>query len=764
MSLYRVDWVLTRTKYGENSQIRAGLEPSLTALARMISKDFIMNNQIIDHLRQLKGDTHMPRTRHLNVDGFPLFTNRLSHETSPYLLQHAHNPVNWFPWGEEALNKARTLNRPLFVSIGYATCHWCHVMEEESFEDLEIADYINSHFVPVKVDREERPDIDAIYMGAIQLLNGNGGWPLNVFLTSQSKPFFGGTYFPARDGDRGPSTGFLTLLKRIREAFDDHPESIEKSSEELTLAIRRMMAPPPGHGIPDNIILEKAADLFKRVYDPDHGGMKGSPKFPSTLAIRFLMRCSRKNGDSDCLDMALHTLRCMAQGGIYDQIGGGFHRYSTDAAWLVPHFEKMLYDNALLAMAYLEAYQISGDEIFSRITKEILNYILKEMRSPDGLFYSATDADSLNDSGEKEEGFFFTWMPEDLDLILDKDLAELAKSYFSIKGKPHFEGRYIPHINRDERSVADKKGLSIEAFRNKINLIKETLYHERLKREKPLTDTKIITAWNSLMISAFARAGFVLDHPGYTDAAEKASKNLLEKVLIKNRLFRTWQGDKPKHRGCLDDHAFLVQALIDLYESTLDLEWLKKAIDMDDILGTYFEDKEDGGYFMTASDHEALIAREKPGHDNATPSGNSVQALNLLKLHSLTGDFTYLKRAEKTFKAVAQSLEQSPHAFGDMLLALDYYHGLSKEIVILTCDGSRENAGPFLDVLRRSFVPNKVVAVVSSTEEMEDCMSIIPIVSGKISGNHAVLAYVCEKGQCGLPCTDPIEFGKKLMT
>jgi hypothetical protein len=693
-----------------------------------------------------------------------MFTNRLSHETSPYLLQHAHNPVNWFPWGEEALSEAKKLNRPLFVSIGYATCHWCHVMEEESFEDLEIAEYINSHFIPVKVDREERPDIDAIYMGAVQLLNGNGGWPLNVFMTPQCKPFFGGTYFPARDGDRGPSAGFLTLLRRIREAFDEHPDSIEKSSEELTQAIRKMLAPLPGSEISGPVILERAADLFKRIYDPVHGGMKGAPKFPSTLAVRFLMRCNRRTGYSLCLDMALHTLRCMAQGGIYDQIGGGFHRYSTDDAWLVPHFEKMLYDNALLATAYLEAYQISGDKLFSRIAQEILDYVLKEMRSPDGLFYSATDADSLNDSGEKEEGFFFTWTPEELFLILDKDLADLATSYYSILGEPNFEGRYIPHISRDKQSMADEKGIALEAFQCKINRIKETLYLERLKREKPLTDTKIITAWNSLMISAFARAGFVLNQPAYTETAAKAAETLLKNVLVKNRLFRTWQGGKPKHRGCLDDHAFLVQALIDLYESTFDLSWLKQAIDIDDILGTFFEDKEDGGYFMTASDHEALIAREKPGHDNATPSGNSVQSLNLLRLHSFTADAKYLKKAESTFKTFSQQIEQNPHAFGDMLLALDYYHSLSSEIVIVTRNRQHENAVPFLDVLRRSFVPNKVLAVVSNHEELEDSRAIVPIVSGKTSGGHDVVAYVCEKGQCGLPCTDPLEFEKKLMT
>jgi uncharacterized protein YyaL (SSP411 family) len=707
-------------------------------------------------------DTHLLRTRHLDENGSPLFTNHLIHESSPYLLQHAHNPVNWRPWGEAALIESKNTNLPLFVSIGYATCHWCHVMEEESFEDLEIADFLNRHFISVKVDREERPDLDAVYMGAVQLLNGNGGWPLNVFLTPSCKPFFGGTYFPARDGDRGPSTGFLTLLRRIHEAFIHHPESIEETSEQLTQAIRRMMIPEPGKGIPGSPVLEKAESLFKHLYDKVNGGMKGAPKFPSTLSVRFLMRRGLKPGGTLSLEMALNTLTRMAQGGIFDQIGGGFHRYSTDERWLVPHFEKMLYDNALLTVSYLEAFQISGDETYRRTVEDILNFIMTDMRSEDGLFYSATDADSPNDSGEREEGLFFTWTPHDIDRVLPQDLSTIAKSFFSIEGKPHYEGRHIPHICRAEKELAELYGLPIGEFRNKIKKIKEILCHERLKRKNPLTDTKILTAWNGLMISAYAKAGFVFNHQAFIKIAENTASGLFHRVFSDGRLFRSFQNGKPRHMGCLDDHAFLEQAFLDLYESTFDVSWLKKAKEIDQILERYFEDKEDGGFFMTASDHEALIVREKPSHDNATPSGNSVEAMNLLRLHSLTGEKNYLARAEKTFKAVARSLEQSPHAFGDMLLALDHYHGRQRQIVIVANQDEREKAESFLDVLRQSFIPDKVVTLVCGEGEIVSCGELVPMVRDKMPLSHGVLAYVCEKGRCGLPCSDPQELEQRI--
>ena len=634
-----------------------------------------MNRTHRPGLRQNKPDTPLFRTRHLNQDGSPVFSNQLIHETSPYLLQHAHNPVDWFPWGEEALSLAKKRNTPLFVSIGYATCHWCHVMEEESFEDLEIAEYLNEHFVCVKVDREERPDLDAIYMSAVQILNGNGGWPLNVFLTPRGMPFVGGTYFPARDGDRGPSTGFLTLIRRIRDVFHTKSEAVESTSRQLTQAIRRMLAPPAGRSVPGPLVLEKATALFRQIFDPNHGGIQGAPKFPSSLPVRFLLRRGQRTSGAECLGMARTTLDRMARGGIYDQIGGGFHRYSTDETWLVPHFEKMLYDNALLAMAYLKAFEITGDETYRRITEETLRYITVEMRSPEGLFFSATDADSLSETGEKEEGLFFTWTPEEIDACLPENLSNLAKTCWSIQGSPHFEGRFIPHQRFSDQELADRNNLTLREFRENIGEIKAALYQERLKREPPLTDTKILTAWNGLMISAFAQAGNILKNPEFTEVAVRAAEGLISRVFSDGRLYRTFQEGKPRHRGCLDDHAFLGQAFLDLHDTTSDDRWLEKALEIDRILETYFEDRENGGFFMTASDHEALIAREKPSHDQATPSGNSVSAMNLLRLYDKTGETAFLERAEKTFRAFAEALKQNPHAFGDMLLALDMYHG-----------------------------------------------------------------------------------------
>jgi uncharacterized protein YyaL (SSP411 family) len=480
-----------------------------------------------------------------------------------------------------------------------------------------------------------------------------------------------------------------------------------------------MLVPKPGKNVPGLSLLDRAASLFEKIYDPENGGMKGAPKFPSTLPVRFLLRQHLRTGNRACLDMAVTTLKKMAHGGMYDQIGGGFHRYSTDPAWLVPHFEKMLYDNALLAVAYLEGFQATGDDVFRKVSVDTLDYVKKEMTSPEGLFYSATDADSVNSQGEKEEGWFFTWAPGEVERVLGKDLASIALEFFSMNGEPHLDGRFIPHIQKDPGTFALEKGLSEMALSEMVETAKKNLYEERSKRKRPLTDTKIITSWNGLMISAFAKAGFVLDAPVYTATALRAASELASRVLLNGRLFRTWQDGQAKHRGCLDDHAFLEQAFLDLYESTFDPAWLERALEIDDILANYFEDKDDGGFFMTASNHESLIAREKPGHDNATPSGNSVQTLNLLRLYSLTGTPSYLKRAENTFRAMAASLESSPHAFGDMLLSLDFHYGSPKGIVVSAKEGAESETGEFLNVLRRVFLPNKVVVAVRSLEEKD---------------------------------------------
>jgi uncharacterized protein YyaL (SSP411 family) len=616
---------------------------------------------------------YAPRTRHLQPDGWAQYTNRLFLESSPYLLQHAHNPVNWYPWGDEAFETAARLNRPVFLSVGYATCHWCHVMEEESFEDEEIAKFLNAHFVCVKVDREERPDIDAVYMAAVQALTGRGGWPMSVWLTPDRNPFYGGTYFPARDGDRGNPIGFLTLLARLREAYHASDGRARTASLQITDHIRKLSASKPGHQLPDKGILDRAADFYRRQYDPVHGGMRGAPKFPSSLPVRFLLRYWRRGGAADALEMAETTLQKMAAGGMYDQAAGGFHRYSTDEHWLVPHFEKMLYDNALLAVAYLEAWQATGHEPYKRVIEDILRYVERDMTGPNGGFYSATDADSRTPDGHVDEGYYFTWTPEELDAVLGKDKARIVKTYYDVGPVPNFEGRYILHMDKPAAEIARTLDITEERLMAEIETCRDLLYQARKLRPAPLRDEKILTAWNGLMISAFAKAGLALGNQHYTDQAIAAARFILDHLIGNGRLFRSFKDGQARHNGYLEDAAFLAASLLDLYEATGDIQWFEKAVHLDTMLKNQYEDSENGGFFMTPSHHESLIVREKPGHDNAIPSGNALAVLNLLRFYAFTGNPEYLGRAENTFRAFAEPLNSAPGAMAEMLLAVDFY-------------------------------------------------------------------------------------------
>ncbi len=479
-----------------------------------------------DQAREARGEGYRPRTNHLRPDGRAKYTNRLFLETSPYLLQHAHNPVDWYPWGNDAFEQAETLGRPVFVSIGYSTCHWCHVMEEESFEDEEIARFLNENFIAVKVDREERPDVDAIYMRAVQALTGHGGWPLNVWLTPDRKPFYGGTYFPPRDDGSGRGFGFLGLLRGLRDAYHARSDQVAEVSLRLAEYLQEALSPEGGKELPTADTLSAAARFYRSRFDPVNGGMTGSPKFPSSLPVRFLLRYHRRTGEQIYLDMADLTLRKMASGGMYDQAGGGFHRYSTDDRWLVPHFEKMLYDSALLVPAYLEAYQATGEGEFARIVRETLRFIERDMTAPEGAFYSATDADSLAPSGRREEGAFFTWTPEELDAALGQELSRIVGRYYGVSPKGNFEGRTILHVTESPSAVAASLSLSEENLRAALSEAKETLVRERNRRPRPLRDEKILTAWNGLGISAYARAGLVLDDSRYVEQAGKAAADL----------------------------------------------------------------------------------------------------------------------------------------------------------------------------------------------------------------------------------------------
>ncbi|SCX90319.1 thioredoxin domain-containing protein [Desulfoluna spongiiphila] len=707
-----------------------------------------------------RGPEYTPRTRHLNPDGTAIYTNRLFLEESPYLLQHAHNPVNWYPWGDEAVALAKETNRPLFVSIGYATCHWCHVMEEESFEDVGIAEFLNTHFVPVKVDREERPDIDAIYMGAVQMLTGRGGWPLNVFLTPEGKPFYGGTYFPARDGDRPPHPGFFTVLKGLSEVYENEKGKIDQSAQQLTQALHRLGEGGGGGPLPDRAWVDKAIALFAESYDPSFGGTRGAPKFPSTLPVQLLLRAHLRTGTGTYRHMAEHTLTAMADGGIHDQAGGGFHRYSTDARWLVPHFEKMLYDNALLASAYVEGFLATGNPRFKKVAETTLGYLLREMESPAGGFYSATDADSLTPTGDKEEGYFFTWSKAELDAALPGDAWAPVLDHFSLTGAPHFEGRYIPHIRRSISETAAKHGISDSELEALTDKARELLRAARTARQAPLTDKKIIAAWNGLTISAFARAGRVFGNQEYLAAAERTAGFVLSHLTREARLHRSrLEGLGPF--GFLEDHAFVTAGFIDLFEATEEVTWLTRALDLQSETDRLFA-SEEGGYFMTGSDGEALITREKPGTDGAIPSGNSVAAMNLFRLYTLTADTALLKKALGTVSAFIDT-GQSPAPYASLISALDFHLAEPQALVLLLPEAPSPTDTEAVSTLAALYAPYAVTAPFREGEHVKSIETHLPALKGKTTQDGAPTLYPCREGTCGLPVSDPAAFGQAVL-
>lgn len=705
-----------------------------------------------------KGAGYRPRTRHLNEDGSARYTNRLFLESSPYLLQHAHNPVNWYPWGDEAFAAARKLNRPLLLSVGYSTCHWCHVMEEESFEDEEIAQVMNSRYVAIKVDREERPDIDAVYMSAVQALTGTGGWPMTVWLTPEGKPFYGASYLPARDSAYGGHS-FLTLLQNLAAAYQQQTEMVAQASDGLAYAVEQILAPQAGGDMPGADLLRGVIERYKQLYDPQYGGISGAPKFPSSLPVRLLLRHYRRSGDSSVLKMATETLQKMAAGGIRDQIGGGFHRYSTDARWLVPHFEIMLYDNALLAIAYLEAFQVTGDEQFRIVAEEILQFVQRDMASPEGAFYSAIDADSPAPDGHREEGRFFTWTPAELDQLLESDEAQLVKNYYQISDSGNFEDRNILHAPQPLETVAEALNIPVPRAQSLLAAAREKLYRARAGRPAPHRDEKILCAWNGLMISAFARGGLVLGEPAFTEKAETAAGFLLDNLSEDGRLYRSFKDGRAGHSGYLDDYAFTIAALLDLYESSGEIRWLERALALDRNLEEHYEDPQ-GGFFMSADDQEKLLARQKPAFDGAEPSGNAVALLNLLRLHLLTGDGRYRQRAEKGLQAFAGTLQTNPLALSEMMLALEFRLDRAKAIVIVIPKGG--SAEPMLQVLRRTFLPNRALLVVEEGPQLQRQAKLVPLLEGKEAEEGRTTAYVCIEGACQLPTGDAGKFARQI--
>ncbi|MBI5362777.1 MAG: thioredoxin domain-containing protein [Planctomycetes bacterium] len=676
--------------------------------------------------------------------------NRLANETSPYLLQHAHNPVDWHPWGPEALERARRDSKPIFLSVGYSACHWCHVMERESFEDASIAALMNEHFVNVKVDREERPDVDEIYMKAVQAMTGSGGWPMSVFLTPELEPFYGGTYFPPRGAYGRP--GFADVLASLARAWREDRERVVQLGQRMRERIAAEGRVDTGGAI-DPGVLDASQAALEESFDPVWGGFGNAPKFPHATDLRALLRHARRTGSETARHAALHTLDRMARGGLQDQLGGGFHRYSVDEQWRVPHFEKMLYDNALLVPAYLEAFLFAKDERFARTARATCEWMLREMRTPEGGFASSQDADS-----EGEEGRFFVWTAEELRSVLGPKLGAWACDGFGVTDEGHFEhGKSVLWRDATLDEAAKRAGVAPAEFERAMEDARARLLAARSKRVAPGTDDKVLAAWNGMAISALAQAHQVLDEPRYLDAARGAARYVLASMRQPDgRLFATARGGRAHLNAYLDDYAFVIQGLIDLYESDFDPCWLRDALELERIVAERFEDAEHGGFFTTGHDHEALIARLKSPHDGALPAGNAVQALNLLRLAELTGRVELAERAARTLRAFAGLTHRYPAAFSQLVLALDFLATQPREVVLSGALEARDTQ-LLLRAVRTTFEPARVVALADERSDAE----LTPLVRDRGAQGPA-RAFVCRDYACQRPTDDPAVLRQQL--
>ena len=647
--------------------------------------------------------------------------NRLANETSPYLLQHKDNPVEWHPWGEEALGRARAEDRPLLVSIGYSACHWCHVMERESFEDPEIAALMNDRFVCVKVDREERPDVDAIYMDAVQAMTGQGGWPLNAFITPEQAPFYCGTYFPPEPRHGMPS--WRMVLIAVADAWERRREEIREQSAGIVRSLQASARMAPSTDPIKDTLLVDAVTALRRSYDPANGGFGRAPKFPPASTIEVLLSRGER-------EMSLATLRAMAAGGIYDQVGGGFARYAVDATWTVPHFEKMLYDNALLARAYLHGWQVSGEERLREVCCETLDWALREMRGPEGGFCAALDADS-----EGVEGKFYVWTVAELHDALGP-LAEPAIAHFGASERGNFEGANVLEAHGPRPSSLPE--------------IRRRLYDVRADRVRPGLDDKRLTAWNALMIAALADAGAALERDDYVRAAIGCAEFILRDLRDDHgRLLRTWKDGRGRLRAYLEDHAFMLEALLTLYEATFDQRWYDEAVALAEQMARYFADGDRGGFFMTAEDHEQLAARRKDLDDSPIPSGSSSAAFGLLRLAALSGEQRYERHAVSVLRLLYPIAVKHPHGFGHLLRAVDFYLAPVKEVALV---GGGDRAGELLRVVRGAFRPHLVLAG-GSGEAGPD--QHVPLLAGREPLDRRAAAYVCEHFACQAPVTEP---------
>ena len=688
--------------------------------------------------------------------------NRLIREKSPYLLQHARNPVDWYPWGEEAFERARKEDKPIFLSVGYSTCYWCHVMEREVFEDTAIARLMNERLVSIKVDREERPDVDRVYMTAVQAMTGSGGWPMSVFLTPDLVPFLGATYIPptARYG----RPGFTDIVRHISDLWKNDRSKILVSGKQIEEILRKSARSTPAK-VEDSALREG----FKQIaagYDPVHGGFGSGMKFPRPVTLDFLFRRYYRRGDSAALDMALATIRKMADGGVYDHIGGGFHRYAVDAGWRVPHFEKMLYDQAQLAVTCLEAYQITHDPLYSSLARDILGYVARDMTGPNGEFYSAEDAESATDpdeTGKKEEGAFYLWTKPEIDRILGNEAAPLFNYYFGVEDTGNapsdpmnvFRGKNILYVAHDAGETVRKFGKQPEEVISILETSRKKLARERVKRARPHLDDKIITAWNGLMISAFARAYQVLHDEEYLRRARRGAEFILENLYDKGSgtLYRRYRDGDARFEGSLQDYAFFVRGLLDLYEASFETIWLRTAISLNNKQSDLFRDSIGGGFFDASGKDPSILVRTKEDYDGAEPTGNSIAAVNLLRLAQLTANEGLRDMAEKTIRAFGSRIRSVPESMPGMLAAYTWSITTPREIIIAGEPGAADTKALLAEV-HSHFVPFRSLILADGGSGQEELASYLPFIKEMRTSEGKATAYICQNYACSLPSSD----------
>ena len=698
------------------------------------------------------------------------YTNRLIRAKSPYLLLHAHNPVDWYPWGNEAFEKARKESKPIFLSIGYFTCHWCHVMEKESYSDPSVAAILNQYFVSIKVDREERPDIDRLYIAYVEATTGSAGWPLNVLLTPDRKPFFGGTYFPPDQ--------LKSLLQKVADAWKTQHDSIiqtaGRAAQQLIDIVSKQL---PATGDLQPAILDQAYKQIGSTYDATNGGFGGAPKFPRPVALCFLLRYYARTGQRDALDITLNTLRAMERGGIHDQLGGGFHRYSTGATWLVPHFEKMLYDQAQLANVYTEAYQITHDRFYADTTRNILDFALREMQQPRGGFASAKDADSQIAPGKPEtsEGVFYIWTAKEMESVLSKQGAAVFEYAYGVESggnvpaqqdiRGELNGQNVLYEAHSTDETAKKFGLTVEQTAEKLTAGRKALFDARARRPQPPLDDKIVTAWNGMMISALARASQALDEPRYLERAQVTAK-FLEMHLYDSksgRLWRSYRAGSPSVDGVLDDYTDLISGLLDLYQAGFAVHWLKWAVSLQEKQDQLFGDPKDGGYFDAGPSDPSLLSRTRDSYDGAEPSPNSTAAMNLLRLGQFADSAEWRDKAYKTLSAFTARLQSNPEAVPALVSALDFRLAQTKQILIAG-DPTSPDTRELLRQVNTRFLPNKILLLADGGPGQQQLARWLPFVAGAHRMKDRATAYVCENYVCELPTSDPQMMARLLDT